>query len=89
MHDLQKSVYNEHDYIRNLALSAINGGIWGDFIAKRWISDYLRKPIYVWSNDNLRIMTTSGEDFGSALLNLEFGSAQNPLMFGLMIISGS
>lgn len=75
LHDLHVGVYNEHDYIRKMALSASNGGLWGDFTAIKWISDYLQKPIYVWLNDSAKIISISGQEFESEPLHLAFGSS--------------
>ena len=38
---------NENEYIDKMSISASVGGIWGDFTAVNWISDYLSTPITV------------------------------------------
>ena len=58
-----------------MALSASNGGLWGDFTAIKWISDYLRKPIYVWLKNSARIISISGQEFELEPLHLAFGNS--------------
>jgi hypothetical protein len=42
-------VTNEYQYVTKMALSVNMGGLWGDFIAMFWITNYLQRPIYIWN----------------------------------------
>ncbi len=48
LHDLHHGQINDEImYIRKMSLTSSYGGLWGDFIAIYWISQYLQQPIYV------------------------------------------
>lgn len=66
---------NEYQYMQKMAISATQGGLWGDFTAIKWMSDYLQRPIYVWSNESGMIMAREGCEFQSEPLHLTFGSS--------------
>jgi hypothetical protein len=51
----------------------MHGGIWEDFIAIKWISDYLQRPTYVWSNESGRIMDKYGFEFELKPFSSTFG----------------
>jgi hypothetical protein len=40
LHDLHEGVYNEYQYMQKMSISAVHGGLWGDFTAIKWIADY-------------------------------------------------
>ena len=48
---------------------------WGDFTAIKWISDYLERPIYVWSTQSGRIINKLGCEFQLEPFHLAFGSS--------------
>jgi hypothetical protein len=75
LHDLHEGVFNEYQYMQKMSVSVIRGGIWGDFIAIKWIADYLQKPIYVWSTASGQIITKGGCEFELELLYIAFGSS--------------
>jgi hypothetical protein len=57
LRDLHRGKTNyEKSYIKNLSISALDGGLWGDFITIYWISKYLDCSIYVWNKRNDQIM---------------------------------
>jgi hypothetical protein len=37
-------------YMQKMVVSAMYSRLWEDFIANKWIFDYLQRPIYVWFN---------------------------------------
>lgn len=56
LHDLHTGLFNSQYYIQKISVSAKKGGPWGNFTAIKCISDYLRRPIYVWSTDSAKII---------------------------------
>jgi len=47
---------DEESYIQKLSVSAIDGGLWGDYITIYRISEYLHCSIDVWNKINGQIM---------------------------------
>jgi hypothetical protein len=75
LHDLHEGVYNEYQYMQKMSISAVHGGLWGDFTAIKWIADYLKKPIYVWSIVSEQIIAKEGCEFGLEPLHIAFGNS--------------
>ncbi len=50
-----KETTNTHTFFK-MSLSALNGGLWGDFTDVYWISHYLKCAIHVWNKSNDHIM---------------------------------
>ena len=65
-------ILNENEYIRKMSLSATNGGVWGDFRAIKWVSDYLKNTINVWNVCNGRILSTFGLEFNTEIIHIAF-----------------
>lgn len=74
LYDLHTGVFNAHQYIQRMSLSARQGGLWGDFTAIKWVSDYLQRPIYVWSTESGKLIDKEGSEFQLELFHLAFGS---------------
>ena len=55
-----------------MSLSATNGGVWGDFTAIKWVSEYLKNPINVWIVCNGRILSTFGLEFNTDIIHIAF-----------------
>jgi hypothetical protein len=72
LHDLHEGVYNEYQYMQKMSISAVHGGLWGDFTAIKWIADYLKKPIYVWSIASGQIIAKEGCEFELEPLHIAF-----------------
>ena len=45
--DFLNDLHNENEYTEKMSISASVGGIWSDYTAVNWISDYLSTPITV------------------------------------------
>jgi len=45
-------VNDEKHYIQQMSKFGIEGGLWGDFIAKYWASKYSQCSIHVWNKNN-------------------------------------
>jgi len=67
-------VSNEDDYIEKMSISASVGGIWGDFTAVNWISDYLSTPITVWNINSGYKLITFGKECSNNVMHLAFDS---------------
>jgi len=65
---------NEIMYIQKMSLAASNGGLWGDFTAIYWISQYLQQSIYVWNKNNGQIMVKVGDNMNGITLNIVYGN---------------
>ena len=65
-------ISNENEYISKMSLSATNGGVWGDFTAIKWVSEYLKNPINVWNVCNGRILNTFGLDLNTEIIHIAF-----------------
>ncbi len=57
-----------------MSLAASNGGLWGDFTAIYWISQYLQQSIYVWNKNNGQIMVKVGDNMNGITLNIVYGN---------------
>ncbi len=55
-------------------ISALDGGLRGDFIAIYWIFEYLNHSIHVWNKNNARIMVKIEQENESTPLNLVYGN---------------
>jgi hypothetical protein len=53
----QGMVTNENQYVTKMALCAMIGGLWANFITIFWIAENLQKPIYIWNKISKRIMS--------------------------------
>ena len=78
--DLHKGISNEYQYMQKMALSAVHGGLWGDFIAIKWIFDYLQRPIYIWHINSARVISMFGSEFDIEPLHLAFRSSHFELI---------
>ena len=58
--------------LKKMSLSATNGGVWGDFTAIKWISEYLKNLINVWNVFNGRILSTLGLEANTEIIHLAF-----------------
>jgi hypothetical protein len=57
LHDLHHgNVNDEETFIKKMSISVIDGGLWGDFTAIYWISEYFHCSIHVWNKRNGWIM---------------------------------
>jgi hypothetical protein len=53
LHDLHHGKANdEKHFIRKMSISALDGGLWGDFIVIYSIFEYLHHSIHVWNKNN-------------------------------------
>jgi hypothetical protein len=53
LHDLHHGkVMDEVIYIQKMSLLALNGGLWGNFTVKYWISKYLQCFIHIWNKSS-------------------------------------
>ncbi len=57
-----------------MSISATVGGIWGDFTAVNWISDYLSTPITVLNINNGYKLIIFGKEFNNNVKHLAFDS---------------
>jgi hypothetical protein len=57
-----------------MSISAINGGLWGDFTAIYWIFEYLHHSIHVWNKSNGWIMVQIEQKVALTPLNLVYGN---------------
>jgi hypothetical protein len=71
---LQRGISNEYQYMQKMFVSVVYDGFWGDFTAIKWISDYLQKLMYVWSNITGRIIDKQECEFELKPLHLVFGN---------------
>ena len=60
-----------------MSLSATNGGVWGDFTAIKWVSEYLKNPINVWNVCNGRILSTFRLEFNTEIIHIAFDPMRN------------
>jgi hypothetical protein len=74
LHDLHKGVFNEYQYMQMMLVNVVHGRLWGDFTTIKWVSDYLQRPFYIWSNEIGRIINKQGCEFELEPLHLAFGS---------------
>jgi hypothetical protein len=54
-------VIDEQTYLQFFLRSSIDGGSYNDFTTIFWILKYLQHSIYVWNNNNGRIMVKIGD----------------------------
>jgi hypothetical protein len=74
LHDLHEDVYNEYQYMQKMYVSVVRGGLWGDFTAIKWIANYFKKPIYVWSIASGQIIAKERCEFELEPLHIVFGN---------------
>ena len=65
-------VLNENDYIKKNSFNAANEGLWDDFTAIKWISEYLKHPINVWNVYNGIVLSTFGLEFNTEIIHIAF-----------------
>jgi hypothetical protein len=74
MHDLHHGqANNEIMCIQKMSLAASNGGLWGDFTTRYWISQYLQQPIYGWNKNNGNFMIKVGDNINGIIGNIVYG----------------
>jgi hypothetical protein len=57
LHDLHHGIINDEEtHIKKMSISAIDGGLCGDFTTIYWIFEYLHCSIHVWNKRNGWIM---------------------------------